>query len=110
MQGHLKCLGSPTHLKELYGGGYVLECDAPADATTLNALSRFVAEELRGFPAEEGRAGRARFLIPRSGTPLATVLRKMEAAKEALSITAFGVSLPTLEQVFLTVVGEQLQG
>eukprot|EP00884_Botryococcus_braunii_P019123 jgi/Botrbrau1/5895/Bobra.0366s0073.1 len=109
-QGRLKCLGSPTHLKELYGGGYVLECDAAADTAALNALTRFVAEELRGFPAEEGHAGRARFLIPRSGAPLATVLRKMEAAREALHITAFGVSLPTLEQVFLTVVGEHLQG
>jgi hypothetical protein len=94
----------------MYGGGYVLECDVPADATVIAALSRFVAEELRGFPAEEGHAGRARFLIPRSGVPLATVLRKMEAARDGLRVTAFGVSLPTLEQVFLTVVGEHLQG
>lgn len=109
-QGWLKCLGSPTHLKEVYGGGYVLECETPPDGSTLDALTRFVRQKLRGFPAEAGHGGRARFLIPRSGLPLASVLRQMEAARESLGDTAFGVSLPTLEQVFLRVVGEHLQG
>lgn len=34
----------------------------------------------------------------------------MEEARTALGVQAYGVSLPTLEQVFLRVVGHQLQG
>ena len=34
----------------------------------------------------------------------------MEEARQALGVQAYGVSLPTLEQVFLRVVGRELQG
>ena len=41
---------------------------------------------------------------------MATVFRAMEAAKGALGVEAYGLSMPTLEQVFLAVVGQDLQG
>jgi hypothetical protein len=41
---------------------------------------------------------------------MAAIFRLMEAAKRDLGVTAYGLSMPTLEQVFLTVVGENLQG
>ena len=41
---------------------------------------------------------------------MARVFRLMEDAREALGLQAYGVSLPTLEQVFLRVVGHELQG
>ena len=41
---------------------------------------------------------------------MARVFRMMEEARTALGVQAYGVSLPTLEQVFLRVVGHQLQG
>jgi hypothetical protein len=109
-QGRLRCLGTPTHLKARYGGGYILECDAPDDATSRAALAAFVADKLGGVSAEERHMGRARFLLPRAGRQLAGVLRRLEAARESLGLSAYGVSVPTLEQVFLNVVGEHLQG
>ena len=41
---------------------------------------------------------------------MARVFRLMEDARKALGLQAYGVSLPTLEQVFLRVVGHELQG
>lgn len=41
---------------------------------------------------------------------MARVFRLMEGARSALGVQAYGVSLPTLEQVFLCVVGHELQG
>ncbi len=41
---------------------------------------------------------------------MARVFRAMEAAKADLGVQAYGLSMPTLEQVFLSVVGENLQG
>lgn len=41
---------------------------------------------------------------------MARVFRAMEAAKVELGVQAYGLSMPTLEQVFLSVVGENLQG
>ncbi len=41
---------------------------------------------------------------------MGTIFRLMESAKQTLGVTAYGLSMPTLEQVFLSVVGENLQG
>ncbi len=41
---------------------------------------------------------------------MARVFRVMEAARAELGVQAYGLSMPTLEQVFLSVVGENLQG
>ncbi len=41
---------------------------------------------------------------------MAKVFRLMEDARKVLGLQAYGVSLPTLEQVFLRVVGHELQG
>jgi hypothetical protein len=41
---------------------------------------------------------------------MANVFRGMEAQRGALGIEAYGLSMPTLEQVFLSVVGQDLQG
>ena len=44
--------------------------------------------------------GRARFALPLApGRSPARVLRALDAAGPALGITAYGLSLPTLEQV-----------
>lgn len=40
---------------------------------------------------------------------LANVFRVMEGARASLGVSAYGVSMPTLEQVFLSVAGLDLQ-
>jgi hypothetical protein len=59
------------------------------------------------WPWQSRPSSHFRFLVLQS---MARVFRLMEEARSALGVQAYGVSLPTLEQVFLRVVGHELQG
>ncbi|EIE27381.1 P-loop containing nucleoside triphosphate hydrolase protein [Coccomyxa subellipsoidea C-169] len=109
-QGRLRCLGSSSHLKLRFGGGYLLEVHAADDDAAQARLAAYVARELGGEETEDRHFGRAKFRLPACGQSMARVFRAMEAAKADLGVQAYGLSMPTLEQVFLSVVGEILQG
>ena len=54
---------------------------------------------------------RGKMLTPSvSAQSMANVFRGMEAQRSTLGVVAYGLSMPTLEQVFLSVVGQDLQG
>ena len=72
------------------------------------ATAALVTRE-QGVQSEEVHFGRLKFLLPAEGQSLGRVFSLMEAHKQALGVLAYGVAMPTLEQVFLTVVGESLQ-
>ena len=82
---------------------------APDDKELQYAIAKFVADELKGLATEEQYHGRAKFSVPTAAWSLALLFRKMEGAKQHLGILTYGLSMPTLEQVFLNVVGEHLQ-
>ncbi|CAL8463070.1 g2604 [Coccomyxa elongata] len=109
-QGRLRCLGSSSHLKLRFGGGYLLDVHAADDEGVQARLAAFIARELGGAPSEDRHFGRAKFRLPVRGQAMARVFRVMEAARAELGVQAYGLSMPTLEQVFLSVVGENLQG
>jgi hypothetical protein len=72
-----------------------------------NSNSRHAVQALP--PAQARHLGRARFALPLApGRSPARVLRALEAAGPALGVTAYALSLPTLEQVFLNVIGQHL--
>ena len=73
-------------------------------------IAAYVHEHLAGTETEERRFGRLKFLLPASSQSLAQIFKRMESVKERLDIVAYGVSMPTLEQVFIAVIGESLQG
>ena len=62
-------------------------------------------DELSGVLNEE-HIGIAKYTLTRSGINIADAFRTMETAKARLGITEYGLSQPSLEQVFLTVVGD----
>ncbi|KAK9829531.1 hypothetical protein WJX72_006343 [[Myrmecia] bisecta] len=114
-KGRLACVGSPQRLKALYGGGYLLEVlTAEGDAMSHARVKEFVTQQFGG--AETGAAdgvhqvGRAQYQLRHGGPSLAVVMREVEEVKEALGIRAYSISQPTLEQVFLAVIGERLHG
>ena len=86
-----------------------MQIDASDAEEQHSAIAHFVGAELGGT-VEEQHLARANFVLPTEMQSLAQVFRRLEAAKERLCISAYSLSMPTLEQVFLRVVGEQLQG
>lgn len=73
-------------------------------------IAAHVREQLSGSETEDRRFGRLKFLVPSHSRSLAHVFKCMESVKDPLGIVAYGVSMPTLEQVFLNVIGESLHG
>lgn len=64
LQGRLQCLGSTSHLKLRFGGGYLLEVHAPDDEALQARLAAFIARELGGQEDEERHLGCAKYRLP----------------------------------------------
>ena len=63
------------------------------------ATTALVATQLQGTPSEVPHFGRLKFQLPGTGQSLARIFRLMEAHKEELGVLAYGVAMPSLEQV-----------
>jgi len=134
VKGTLRCLGSPMHLKKKYGSGYQLEVmlDAKSlerhsavpgqssgqEGTTelrledkQEALTTFIQSQLSAATTLlESHRTRLVFqlqAVEMGGLTFGQIFTKMEAERERLSIEAYSVTRPTLEQVFLRFAREQ---
>lgn len=124
VQGKLRCLGTPDHIKNTHGSGYQLEiiC-APKEggsfhasfvATPVPEVEKFVTDFCPQARLLEYHEGRYTFRLP--------VLRAVGASNgelsvaklfthmchaEAIGVTDYSISRPSLEQVFLRFAKEQ---
>ena len=64
LQGRLQCLGSTSHLKLRFGGGYLLEVQAPDKEALQARLGAFIVRELGGQAHEERHLGHTKYLLP----------------------------------------------
>jgi hypothetical protein len=67
LQGRLRCLGSSSHLKLRFGGGFLLEVHAADDDAAQARLAAYVARELGGTETEDRHFSRAKFRLPARG-------------------------------------------
>jgi len=121
VHGELRCLGTPTELKNKFGGGYTLAVKANLNtdqdlATKTSAAAAlagpcakirdFIAKEVPTAVLTEESVGLLRYRLAAAGgtVPLAETFQLFEQAKEwALKgcITDYSVSQTSLEEVFL---------
>ena len=114
-KGQLRCVGSAQHLKAKYGKGYTL---------TVNSLPAASDEEwqekqrvLDSYIVNDVGNGKAsllsainrtkKYLIDKTAAPsIAEIFKRMESNKTRLSIREWGLSMTTLEEVFISAVDE----
>jgi len=111
VDGQLRCLGTPQHLKSRFGHGYQLDVTfAQNESTTQKDELRTNAQaELgRHFNVSllESNQNRATFqlgfdLENEGGMTLAEMFRLLESLKEKLSIVSYGLNQTTLDQIFV---------
>jgi ATP-binding cassette subfamily A (ABC1) protein 3 len=108
--GQMQCLGTPQFLKTTYGAGYKLIFDKPPDFTEeqLINLSRYVHSYIpeAKFFEEEGSEGQILYSLPfRSVDKFGTFFNALEAEgqQQSLNIISYGVTVTSLEDVFLKV-------
>ena len=115
-KGKLRCIGSAQHLKAKYGKGYTLTINSlPAAseqefADQQQTLDRFIMNDVgNGNASILSAINRTKkFLIDKASAPsIAEIFRRMESHKLRLKIREWGLSMTTLEEVFISAVEDQ---
>jgi ATP-binding cassette subfamily A (ABC1) protein 3 len=115
-KGSLKCCGSPLFLKSKYGSGYnlVLTKKRNTDQASANAadygqgdsysdkILQLVRSVIPSAKLHSDISSEISFMLPISEAGLFSELfEKLEKLKDSLNILNIGISITTLEDVFL---------
>lgn len=106
--GRLQCVGTSPELKQRFGAGYtMMVTSSDHSQSSMKALLVFL---VKNWPSatllNEPIAGSMKLEILASEVKLSTCFRIMEANREELKITDWGITETTLEEVFLKVTSE----
>ncbi len=108
--GILRVLGNALHLKGKYGGGYHLyvNCEKTDNLDMLKDIHQrvksYVKRILPNSELSEDNNGNFTFKVPMEGLKVSDLFDQIESQKQQLSISDWGISQCTLEDVFLRVV------
>uniref|UniRef100_A0A7I4YF12 ABC transporter domain-containing protein n=1 Tax=Haemonchus contortus TaxID=6289 RepID=A0A7I4YF12_HAECO len=105
--GRVYCCGTPQFLKKRFGTGYVMTVVAAEKASAQDVAETLTRTAARYVPgAERGKVHGKQFeiILPKEQQEsFPQLFEYLERSKDSLKITSFGLSLNTLEQVFLKV-------
>lgn len=100
-QGKLKAVGSSFFLKKQFGVGYHLVCvKKPSCESSMvtNLLSKYIPD----LKIEADIGTELSYLLDESNiTVFQEMLQDLERNSEAVALESYGISLTTLEEVFL---------
>lgn len=102
VNGQLKCLGSPQHLKCKFGSGYTLLAKTSRGGDDLGAFKDFVETVFPGSQLKHEHQGMVHYHITNQDLSWAQVFGTLEKAKEKFDLEDYCVSQISLEQVFLS--------
>ena len=118
VNGQLRCLGTPLHLKNAYGSGYQIEFNLKSSGEAnmdpqeqQSRLQDFVTNQLASKRALEKNYGThfvCRLGESEKDISLGDIFTKTQTARDELEINDYTISQPTLEQVFLKFAQEQI--
>uniref|UniRef100_A0A7S3TSD6 ABCA1-4-like C-terminal R2 regulatory domain-containing protein n=1 Tax=Strombidinopsis acuminata TaxID=141414 RepID=A0A7S3TSD6_9SPIT len=101
--GRFRCLGGQQHLKSKHGPGYTLELrvDPAKHNETVVGIQRL-------FPSAvllDENASKFKFELPSTSIELFEIFERMEQSREELGVLDYSASQPSLESIFLNIVG-----
>jgi ABC-type multidrug transport system ATPase subunit len=109
--GRLRCLGSSTHLKQVYGSGYQLDVNVAESAQA--AFQEYLTEAVGTVSILEQHGASLKFTVrkahPTSGarTTIGRIFRLMESIRAKFEIKDYAVSETSLEQIFINFAKQQ---
>ena len=102
-KGQLRCLGSSLFLKNKFGVGYNFTCIKLEHADS-NAITAFVNETFDNAKLLSNVSAEISFQLPTSEiSKFESFFRSLDQKLEELRIESYGISVTTLEEVFLRV-------
>ncbi|XP_042235284.1 phospholipid-transporting ATPase ABCA3-like [Homarus americanus] len=106
--GKVVCAGSTLFLKNKFGDGYSLTVMV-SEATNMKEMKQEVTKHLPLATLRSAQGGEVTFKLPPNTAQFAPLLDALSRRKEELDIRHLGLSLTSMEQVFLR-VGELVDG
>lgn len=108
--GRLRCLGSSTHLKSVYGSGFQLDVSVPESKHA--EFQRLLEETWPESKIIESHGNNWKARVPRQSsggqrTTIGTMFRFMEQVKQQFELHDYAVSETTLEQIFISMARQQ---
>lgn len=110
--GELQCVGSSFFLKKRFGTGYHLICAKSNKNCDSNAITKLLHRYIPNIQVESENDAEVSYLLPENQNELFTsIFQDLENNETFLNLTGFGVSLTTLEEVFLKLgISENVDG
>ncbi|KAI8796754.1 ATP-binding cassette sub-family A member 1, partial [Biomphalaria glabrata] len=108
VDGEIKCIGSPQHLKHKFGDGYIVTIHKGNKLLTdicHDFVNRFTGSEVTGK-----HHSCVKLQVPFTSFSLANILTYLQAAQEVQSISFYSVTQTTLDSVFIKFAHEQSTG
>ncbi|KAH9502470.1 ATP-binding cassette sub- A member 1, partial [Bulinus truncatus] len=105
VNGEIKCIGSPQHLKQKYGDGYTVVIHKGE-----KLLSDLSSEFINKFPASAIKVNHhssVEFQVPTSTYSVADILAFLQLAQDMKSIDYYSLTQTTLDSVFISFAQEQ---
>lgn len=101
--GELKCAGSTFFLKKRFGTGYHLVCAKDFDCNS-NAVTKLLQKYIPEIRVESESESEIAYLLSEDRVDLfKTVFEELEMNLSRLNLKSFGISLTTLEEIFLKI-------
>ncbi len=99
--GQVKCCGSPLFLKNTFGSGYRLTL-AKRQGFAEDSFKALLTSNLEKYMIETNIAAELTVAVPfGQSSKLPQLLTSIEKSKESLGIDGYGISSPTIEEVFI---------
>lgn len=103
VDGELKCAGSTFFLKKRFGTGYHLIC-AKAETCNSKAVTDLLQKHIPDIRLEHENDTEISYILPEDkNEQFKSVFEDLENKEKQLNLTSFGVSLTTLEEIFLKI-------
>ncbi|XP_018575545.1 ATP-binding cassette sub-family A member 3-like isoform X2 [Anoplophora glabripennis] len=101
--GELQCCGSSFFLKKKYGAGYSLILDKSRDCEP-SEVTQLLQNHIPGIEIHSNIGSELTYLLSESqSSQFEPMLKDLEEHSERLEIRSYGISLTTLEEVFMKV-------
>ncbi|CAM9302607.1 unnamed protein product [Discosporangium mesarthrocarpum] len=105
--GRLRCVGSPLFLKSRFGLGYNLTLVKATEGFDAAALANLVQTHVPSADQLSAAGGEVTYRLPRRfSSQFPGLFRELEERREAFGVGGYGVSVTTLEEVFLSLEKE----
>ena len=100
--GRLQCCGSPLFLKRKFGIGYHMTIVKSCDSTDVTPITRLIQYHIEDAKLQTSAGTEVGYSLPHEKSKqFEALFNDIETKKKQLGIDSYGVSITTMEEVFL---------